>query len=257
MESRFRDTVDGWRASFTRLSSPTAPGHRIWQEITGGFRCIKAGDCYFGADHLAYPPNPGTPKWVEAFELHQYLITNEMYELFDPSHNAARWDGGPHPRLMRLEKPKTGKVTSSGDERCPVVNVTFFDAFAYAAWCGCRLPTSEEWEHAYRAGTAFRYWSEGSDWRLNGGAWLDKNSGGMTHPVGLWGKSRLNGLFDMAGNVWEWCGGWDNSELKQRFIRGGSWDDPLDCCRAAFHGSLKPSIRGLNCGFRLCRPGPG
>jgi formylglycine-generating enzyme required for sulfatase activity len=246
MQSRFQDTVTKWRESFTRLESPTAEKHCIWAEITGGFRPIPAGDCHFGAD----PPEPGRVIQVEAFQLHQYPVTNEMYELFDPAHKANRWASGSHP----LAKKKQG-----GDDPCPVVNVTWYDAWCFAAWCGYRLPTEEQWEHACRGGTAFRFSFGNEEDELRDHAWFYMNSDLMTHPVGerpIAGKKRTHELFDMHGNVWEWCESWNDSEQVYRVLRGGSWGDSARYCRAANRGRYGPGYGSRGIGFRLCLPGP-
>jgi formylglycine-generating enzyme required for sulfatase activity len=132
---------------------------------------------------------------------------------------------------------------------------------------GYRLPTEAEWEYACRARNPARY-SFGHDPAVLGEyAWFYKNSGSKTHPVG---QNRPNGfgLFDMHGNVWEWC--WDEyrsdyykgspvddpqgqSGASVRVIRGGSWShDPQDARSANRFGNT-PDSRSYYLGFRLAR----
>ena len=92
----------------------------------------------------------------------------------------------------------------------PVVEVTWNDAVRFCPWLSRKegktyeLPTEAEWEYACRAGTKTAY-SFGDDlMRLDDYAWYDGNSGGHTHPVGQ-KKPNSWGLYDMAGNVWQWC----------------------------------------------------
>ena len=154
----------------------------------------------------------------------------------------------------------------------PVVNVSWNDAVAFCAWMSpgagyeYRLPTEAEWEYACRAGTTTsRYNGLGSD-AVERIAWFDKNSGNATHSVGKL-QSNAWGLFDMYGNVWEWCfdywnDGYDmnkcidamgSTEGSHRVYRGGGWSLVARRCRSAFRGWNDPSIASANVGFRLAR----
>ena len=129
-----------------------------------------------------------------------------------------------------------------------------------------RLPTEAEWEYACRAGTTtkFSFGDDESDFGEYG--WYRENSGRTTHPVG----SKLPnawGLYDMHGNVWEWCQDWygdypsgsvtDPSGATSssfRVLRGGGWDYSADGCRSAFRGRDLPSCRDYGrLGFRVVR----
>jgi formylglycine-generating enzyme required for sulfatase activity len=95
----------------------------------------------------------------------------------------------------------TGRKMPVGQSRDdhPVVNVSWHDAAAYSKWLGGRLPKEGEWEHAALAGASADPYGP-----LDEIAWYEGNSGGATHPVE---QKRPNdwGLYDMLGNVWEWC----------------------------------------------------
>jgi hypothetical protein len=151
MQERSQETIDRWRGSFRALTRGTARQRRLHQEIEGGFKPINRGICPYGADPLE--EQEGIAREVSKFRLHQYQVTNEMYEEFDPLHRQDRWYGGRHP---------LGRLLGQGDDRCPVVNVTWYDAWCFAAWCGHRLPTELEWEHACRARSAGA-WCFGND----------------------------------------------------------------------------------------------
>ena len=131
---------------------------------------------------------------------------------------------------------------------------------------GYRLPTEAEWEYAAKAGGEFKY--SGSD-TLDEVAWYEGNSGFETHPVG---QKQANGwgLYDMTGNVWEWCSDeWsdDYSAHKQgvsdplngrpgaalRVNRGGSWDGGAVSCRVAYRYRYTPDYRSRILGLRLSR----
>ena len=133
---------------------------------------------------------------------------------------------------------------------------------------GYRLPTEAEWEYACRAGTDSRY-GFGDDPALLGDyAWLDDNSDGRPHPVATKRPNRW-GLFDMHGNVWEWCWDWygaygQESQIDPRgpksgwgrVVRGGSFDNSPEDLRSAARDVGHPELRrGLH-GFRCARVSP-
>ncbi|MBQ7188204.1 MAG: formylglycine-generating enzyme family protein [Kiritimatiellae bacterium] len=132
--------------------------------------------------------------------------------------------------------------------------------------CGARLPTEAEWEYACRAGTSGAYGGTGE---LDEMGWYDKNSGDKTHPVGQ-KKPNAWGLYDMHGNVWEWCSDWYGdypsgsvtdptgpSSGSSRVLRGGSWGCNARDCRSASRGRDYPGFRDYYGGFRLlCSAGP-
>ncbi len=116
---------------------------------------------------------------------------------------------------------------------------------------GYRLPTEEEWEYAARAGTATRFWSGDAVADLAAVDRFDLNAQGHAHPVaGL--PPNPWGLFDVHGNVREWCNDWRVRDFT-RDLRGGSFDDRADLCRAARRHDFRPDNRSRNVGFRLVR----
>jgi formylglycine-generating enzyme required for sulfatase activity len=127
-----------------------------------------------------------------------------------------------------------------------------------------RLPTEAEWEYAARSGGKKEKYAGGND--IDKLAWFDKNSGETTQPVGQKAANGL-GLYDMCGNVWEWCEDWYNKNAYQyhasndpvctddstglRVLRGGSWYGHARNCRAAYRGRDAPGYRSVFAGFRL------
>ena len=114
-----------------------------------------------------------------------------------------------------------------------------------------RLPTEAEWECACRGGITAAYSFENDRGQLSNYAWWKVNSGDATHPVGL-KKPNPWGLYDMHGNVWEWCGDLFNpSSGSARVDRGGSWNDFATDCRSASRSKNYPSFRYHYNGFRV------
>ena len=110
-----------------------------------------------------------------------------------------------------------------------------------------RLPKDAEWEYAAkggRGGHGYRY--SGSD-TIDEVAWYDENADKGTHPVKTKKPNEL-GIYDMSGNVWEWC---DDSSGSNRVNRGGSWGSAATYCRVAFRNGGSPSGRYDDVGFRL------
>lgn len=129
------------------------------------------------------------------------------------------------------------------------------------------LPTEAQWEFAARGGNLSQgYKYSGSD-SIGEVAWYSENSGGQTHPVGEKKANEL-GLYDMSGNVWEWCLDWYGTyspedavnpqgpeEGSYRVFRGGSWSSIARHCRVSDRSDSSPGDRYLSLGFRVvCLP---
>ncbi len=194
------------------------------------------------------------PYWIAETE-----VTNAQYERFDPEHERD-WP----------------------EDDDPATRVSWDDARAYCDWlakrCGLpvRLPSEAEWENACRAGSEGEYGFGDDERRLTEYAWFDENSEDRAHAV----KTRRPnawGLFDLHGNVWEWCedtyhqdykgapadarawteGGevWEPGAAPDRVLRGGAWNGAAVYCRSADRDWDHPDVRWGSLGFRpACGP---
>jgi formylglycine-generating enzyme required for sulfatase activity len=162
----------------------------------------------------------------------------------------------------------------TGSENLPIVGISWNDAVAYCQWLSkktnkkYRLPTEAEWEFAAKGGNqnkSFTY--SGSNTAIDV-AWYNSNSDNKFHPVGQRKANEL-GIYDMSGNVWEWCSdGYDENYYKispaqnpigsnsssTKVLRGGSWNYNSNLCRPSTrNGANSPSFRGYYFGFRVAR----
>jgi formylglycine-generating enzyme required for sulfatase activity len=138
----------------------------------------------------------------------------------------------------------------------PVTCISWNDAKAFIQWlnqeeaASYRLPTEAEWEYACRAGSRTRFYFGDNEGLIGEYAWYGSNSLGGTHPVG-WKRPNAWGLFDMHGNVWEWCEDGDKETPSFRVLRGGGWNQYAGQCRSAKRIRFPPELPDWEFGFRL------
>jgi formylglycine-generating enzyme required for sulfatase activity len=160
-----------------------------------------------------------------------------------------------------------------GRGKRPVINVSWHDAIAFCKWASemtrseVRLPTEAEWEYAARGGKKSRSYEYSGSSDVGNVAWYDGNSGSRPHDVATKQPNEL-GIYDMGGNVWEWCADWYSKEYYNqspssnpkgpesgtyRVLRGGSWINGGYSCRVAYRSSNTPGYRYYYFGFRCAR----
>ncbi|OWY26088.1 hypothetical protein C7N43_36220 [Sphingobacteriales bacterium UPWRP_1] len=156
----------------------------------------------------------------------------------------------------------------SGCAQCPIETVSWNDIQEFLSKLNTqtgknyRLPTEAEWEYAARGGNKNKGYKYAGSNDIDRVAWYIGNSSEGTHPVGQKSPNEL-GLYDMSGNVLEWCSDWfkgypgNSTDYtgSNRVLRGGSWRSKPQWCRVACRGSNRPTNRFESCGFRLvCVP---
>ena len=179
----------------------------------------------------------------------------------------------PFSRISATSKAVRDQSYFKGPNK-PVETVSWDDCQEFLAKLGARfaagkgrfaLPTEAQWECACRAGSSSRY-SFGEDGRSLGDyACYRDNSGGSTHPVGR-KKPNAWGLYDMHGNVWEWCQDWYYEDFyvrwptsdpkggaigSRRVARGGAWYSRAEHCRSASRGDFVSGLRLCYLGLRV------
>ena len=238
------------------------------EELQDFVALIPAGEFRMGSNHGGADEKPVHSVYVDAFYIDRYEVTNVQYAKF-LNEFGKNTDGAGH-KLLKISSPycqiwKAGEVyrPRSGYEEHPVVEVSWYGANAYAEFYGKWLPTEAEWEKAARGGLAGKKYPWGDsishdNANYNGTGRKDKWTN--TSPVGSFSPNGY-GLYDMSGNVWEWCSDWYSSDYyaqstrrnpsgpgtgRRRVIRGGSWSD--DVLRCAYRATSDLEL--VNLGFR-------
>ncbi len=245
-------------------SEPQAPPVKGMVYIPGGYFTM-------GSDQGKSDARPPHKVFVKGFYIDKYEVTNAQYKRFIDS------TGHPAPYLDPQKYPWAEKYNwkngtyPPGTAQLPVVLVSWDDANAYAQWAGKRLPTEAEWEKAAKGGKNFSYpwgnnWDSGKCNSRESG--LNKAVRVDAYPQGV----SAYGVFNMAGNVWEWCSDWYDPNFygkspsrnpigpyrgATRVIRGGSWDTyGAERLRTFARESQFPSVKSYDLGFRCAKDGP-
>lgn len=220
---------------------------------------IPAGSFDMGSPQGGDEEKPVHRVWIDSFLMDRHEVTQAEYEKLgqiEAFPNPAHFKGADRP-VEQVNWPQAARfcnARSRAEGLKPAYNedtgACDFEANGY------RLPTEAEWEYACRAGTSTGY-SFGSEARQLGDfAWFADNAAKKTHPVGQ-KKANPWGLFDMHGNVAEWCqdvfdkGYYKSSaeknprgpsEGKEYVLRGGSWKSPADAVRSAYRIGENPGF---------------
>ena len=240
------------------------------------FKPVLGGTFLMGTENGSFHEKPVHTVSISSFEMSTYEVSNKQfcYFLNDIScPNGGVFQGETY---LYLEGD-LGQIFYSTDHYAPLDGkenhpaiVTWFGANAFAQWIGGRLPTEAEWEFAAKGGAlATETLYSGSN-NLNEVAWYYSNSNYQTHPVGSKLPNEL-GLYDMSGNVWEWCSDWFDSAYysnspandpqgpatsssNNRVLRGScSSNEESSCYLARRNGNTPISADNLVIGFRVAK----
>jgi formylglycine-generating enzyme required for sulfatase activity len=239
---------------------------------------IPAGEFEMGSSEGESDEKPAHTVYLDAFYIDKYEVTNAQYEKFVRATGHNQPDGN---KMVKGQwqsgfKPWTDHNFNGNTQ--PVVCVNWEDAKAYADWADKRLPTEAEWEKAARGKLVGKKYVWGDEWPPPKGAgnFDDENvidndvingyidGYAYTAPVGQFNPNGY-GLYDMAGNVWEWCADWYDSSYyasspksnpngpsfgEYHILRGGSWDYEVGRYLRVTLRACSPSVATYNLGFR-------
>ncbi len=242
----------------TQIQVPTpiiTTPQALIETLPGGIKLemvmLPAGSFTMGS-HEYDSEKPKHQVTLKQFAIAKYPVTQEQYKAV-MGNNPSRFKDNP-------KNPVESVSWDDAQEFCKKLNQQTGKKY--------RLPSEAEWEYACRAGSQTRYFFGDNEKQLGEYAWYDENSGLKTHSVGQ-KKPNNWGLFDMSGNVWEWCEdpwhenyyknaptdgrSWNHnhSQSSSRILRGGSWFDLSWGCRSAFRFRYNAVDRYGFIGFRL------
>lgn len=217
---------------------------------------IPGGPFTMGTDNGSPDEGPAHEVDVPTFQMDKFDVTNADYAIFVQATGYETY----------AEKNKTGPTWrdkySAGKDNHPVVYVTWNDAVAYCTWLAKRLPSEAEWEKAARGPQDFIYpW--GNDWDPTQANVKESGLRGTT-AVGSYPPNSY-GLFDMAGNVWQWTGSWYEAYPgnttpdpyygeKFRVVRGGGWFEEAPQVTAYNRNAADPNATAHDdLGFRCAK----
>ncbi|MBV6439095.1 MAG: TIR domain-containing protein [Haliscomenobacteraceae bacterium CHB4] len=261
-----------------RIIEDGKTSHRIYSpELT----LIKGGEFQMGDEHgdLWKDSLPLHQVTVSDFAIGTYPVTNEQFVAFlneegNQKEGDVEWINlsGSWGLLekCRISRAESGRFeVETNYKNHPVTYVSWYGAKAFCRWLSrktgkmYRLPIEAEWEFAARGGSYGKGLKFAGSNDLSEVGWYRKNSAEHTYLIGQKKPNEL-GLFDMSGNVWEWCEDWFSSydsylrtnpsgpdKGSQKVHRGGSWLSPAQFCRVADRGKANPEERRSNIGFRI------
>ncbi|MBU2553161.1 MAG: formylglycine-generating enzyme family protein [Bacteroidetes bacterium] len=239
----------------------------LWVNVIGG-------NFLMGTNSGEYDEQPAHRVTLNSFQITQYEITNEQYCCFlneigcnlNGSYNGIEYIDM-NDNDCQLKYQDSLFVPERGKNNFPVVEVTWYGAEAYAHWIGGRLPTEAEWEYAANGGNMANSTAYSGSENVNSVAIYISNGAEETQQIGSKLPNEL-GIYDMSGNVWEWCNDWYSSKYYYtspkinpegaifgtfKVRRGGGWNHTANYCRVVNRHKITPNLSYSNLGFRIVR----
>ncbi len=218
---------------------------------------------------------------LDAFQMGQYEVTNLAYSVFLNRYKSDKVKEGEHKEQMMIYAHAWGVVYDEALQQWrtqypeyelhPVVYVTWYGANEFCQYYGGNLPSEAQWEYAARSAGKDNYLYAGSD-EIDEVAWYRNTSkGAQTFPAGLL-KPNGKKIYDMSGNVWEWCKDWYDSDYYEscskatgatvenptgavdgssRVLRGSGWTYDAEYCHSTSRHNRTPGYGSSNSGFRF------
>jgi formylglycine-generating enzyme required for sulfatase activity len=220
---------------------------------SGGEMVLVPAGSFTMGDSSGRPDETPHAVTLQSFYLDKFLVTQELYEkVMGVNPSKRKETKGPVERTQWTDAVRFCNRCSELEGLTPCYDLNTWECNFDAS--GYRLPTEAEWEYACRAGSTGKYSFGDAEAELPQYAWLKPGSQGRPRPVGQKLPNRW-GLFDMHGNVWQWCQDWYSDTYyaasskndphgpatgTMRVLRGGAWDCTAEKCRSAYRHKEHP-----------------
>ena len=232
---------------------------------------IAGGQCTMGVNEGAVDAKPAHVVRVDGFLMDEFEVTQQVYEkVVGKSPSRQKQPQNPVEQVTWSAAARFCNARSLQEGLRPCYNTNTWECDFSAS--GYRLPTEAEWEYACRAGSGTGYYFGDNADQLKHFAWFEGNSQSQPHPVGQ-RKPNAWGLYDMSGNVWEWCNDYYGAKYYQesptenprgpkqgekRVLRGGAWSSSADNCTLWVRNCDEPGVTDVcltmdSNGFRCVR----